>query len=83
VTAYNAKFQVGARVRVAVEVVLRQFVRPAWEFHHPLDPELIRFAGSIQIVDSVGFYHGGDALYQLRGVKGNWHEGALLGVDDS
>lgn len=81
-TAYNAKFQVGTRVRVAEESVLRQFLRPDWSFHHPLDPELLRLAGTSQVVESVGFYHGGDPLYVLRNSGGTWHEEALVAPDE-
>jgi hypothetical protein len=31
-------------------------------------------------VQEVGFYHGGDVLYQLRGVPGTWHECCLIGI---
>jgi hypothetical protein len=79
--SYNARFQVGARVRVADETVLRRFLYPEWALHHPLDPGLLRLAGTTQVVQSVGFYHGGDALYRLLNADGTWHEGALVAED--
>ena len=77
--AYEEKFKVGTKVRVAGDAILRQFLRPAWKFHHPLEPDLIRLAGSTQVVESVGVYHGGDVLYRLRGIDATWHERALVG----
>lgn len=79
--AYRAKFQVGARVRVAEEPVLRRFLRPDWALHHPLDPDLVRLAGTFQVIESVGFFHGGDPVYRLRNTGGTWHEGALVTLD--
>jgi len=76
--SYNARFQVGARVRVADEAVLRLFLRPGWALHHPLDPGLMHLAGTAQVIQSVSFYHGGDALYRLLNADGTWHEGALV-----
>ena len=78
---YNAKFQVGAKVRVAEASVLRQFLRPHWALHHPLDPDLMCLPGSSQVIESVGFYHGGDPVYRLRNADGSWHESALVAPD--
>jgi hypothetical protein len=46
-----------------------------------LEPEQLRFADKIAKVKSVGFYHGGDELYELKGVPGMWHEQCLRAVE--
>jgi hypothetical protein len=40
----------------------------------------LKFADKIAKVKSVGFYHGGDELYELEGVLGTWHEQCLRPV---
>lgn len=40
----------------------------------------MKFADKIAKVKSVGFYHGGDVLYELKGVPGIWHEQCLRPV---
>jgi hypothetical protein len=35
------------------------------------------------VVEDVGFYHGGDELYKLKGVPGVWHEHCLREVEGS
>jgi len=40
------------------------------------------FAGSEAKVLTVGFYHGGDVLYTLKGVPGIWHELCLMARED-
>ncbi len=79
---YEEDFGVGSKVRVADASVLERFLRPNWAYHHPLDPANIRFAGSVQAVASVAFYHSGDVLYELEGVPGQWHEACLLRADE-
>jgi hypothetical protein len=76
---YQELYPVGTRVRVATEDVLRKFTRPAWKFHHPLQPEQLEFANEISTVSRVNFYHGGDVLYHLEN-SGDywWHELCLL-----
>jgi hypothetical protein len=32
--------------------------------------------------DAAGYYHGGDVLYTLTGVRGIWHEQCLEGTDE-
>ena len=32
------------------------------------------------VVEDVGFYHGGDELYKLKGLPGVWHEQCLKEV---
>ena len=73
---YRAEFAVGSLVRVADRRTLERFVAE-WKFHHPLDPSNARFAGLRAKVANVGFYHGGDELYELEGFPGLWHESYL------
>jgi hypothetical protein len=75
--AYNAEFPVGTAVAIAPREVLVRFQRPRWSYHHPLTDEQLRFAGRTATVSAVGYYHGGDELYQLEAVPGTWHEGCL------
>ena len=79
---YDEDFPVGSKVRVADASVLEHYLRPNWVYDHPLDPANIRLAGSVQVVASVAFYHGGDVLYELEGVPGQWHEACLRGDDE-
>jgi hypothetical protein len=52
-----------------------------WKLHHELEPQQLNFANKIAKVKSVGFYHGGDELYELKGVPGTWHEQCLRAVE--
>ena len=70
---YDEKFPVGTRVVVAAREELEEF-RTAWTHHNPLLKELIDYAGQATKVKAVSFYHGGDALYELEGIPGVWHE---------
>ncbi len=74
---YAASFPIGTRVRVASAEILAQF-RTDWAFHNPLQADQMRFAGADSTVGGVTYYHGGDALYELAGVPGVWHEACLL-----
>jgi hypothetical protein len=67
--AYQEKFPVGTTVRIAGRPELERFLRE-WQFHHKLDAEQLAFAGRTARVTDVGFYHGGDVLYNLDGVPG-------------
>jgi hypothetical protein len=51
--------------------------RANWKYHHPLAEHQLAFAGRRATVASVGFYHGGDVIYELAGVPGIWHEACL------
>jgi len=73
---YKALYPVGTPVRVSSLEALKSF-RASWAFHHKLDDQQLDFAGQIAVVSSVGYYHGGDPLYELRGVPGTWHEVCL------
>ena len=78
---YAEKFPVGASVRVVDKTALKRF-RSNWHLHNPLVPEQIGWAGKHAVVAEVGFYHGGDPLYVLRGVPGVWHEECLVAIPD-
>ena len=73
---YSGKYSVGSTVRIASRGVLDRFV-DAWRFHHPLPANQLDFAGVRAVVAKLGFYHGGDPLYRLDGVRGLWHEACL------
>jgi len=76
VPMYKENFPVGSKVRIADAPRLQEFKR-TWKYHHKLDSEQLKYAGDIVEVEKVGFYHGGDVLYELRGVPGIWHEQCL------
>ena len=63
-------------MRIVEAPALERF-RQTWKLHNPLIPEQSAFAGALATVGSVGFYHGGDALYVLDQVPGVWHEQCL------
>jgi hypothetical protein len=73
---YQEKFPVGTIVCVKSREFLEDFQR-TWNLHHPIESRQIGFAGSKDVVRSVGFYHGGDVLYQLQDAPGTWHERCL------
>ena len=73
---YEAEFPPGTVVRVRNREALERFVRE-WQWHNPLQGEQLKFAGYAATVKSVGFYHGGDELYELDAVPGIWHEECL------
>ncbi len=73
---YVPLYEVGSNVEIADPQSLREFVR-AWRFHNPLRDEQLAYAGEVVRVLRVGYYHGGDVLYELEGVPGVWHEVCL------
>jgi hypothetical protein len=73
---YREEFPAGSVVRIASRPALEKFIA-GWKFHHPLDPSQLQFAGYPAEVERVSFYHGGDELYELKGVPGVWHEACL------
>ena len=75
---YQEKYPGGAKVRIVSLDRLEAFKRD-WKFHHPLNGEQLPFAGTSDTVKTVGFYHGGDVIYELRQAPGIWHEELLLG----
>jgi hypothetical protein len=76
---YKEDFPVGSTVRIADASRLQEFQR-TWQYHHKLNPEQVGYAGQIAEVEKVSFYHGGDVLYELRGIPGIWHEQCLASV---
>ena len=78
---YNEKFKKGSRVRIIEREKLERFAKE-WKYHNPLQDEQLRFAGQITIAEAVGFYHGGDELYELKGIPGLWHEECLTCARD-
>ncbi len=70
---YNAEFHIGTWVRVAKRENLEKFLAE-WKWHHPLEASQLQFAGQRAQIESANFYHGGDELYQLKGVPGIGHE---------
>ena len=79
---YQADFPVGTRVRIGDQAELEQFLREC-KYHNPLQAEQLAFAYHPATIVSVGYYHGGDELYQLDGIPGIWHERCLHPMDDS
>jgi hypothetical protein len=73
---YNAEYSAGENVKIASRATLEQFLK-TWRYHNKLKPEQLAYADAISEVESVGFYHGGDELYWLKGVSGIWHEACL------
>jgi hypothetical protein len=73
---YDPEYPEGTRVKVASRVVLENFFR-TWKYHNKLDPTQLDFSGTVAEVETVGFYHGGDELYKLKGLPGIWHEVCL------
>ncbi len=73
---YESKFRAGDQVRIADATGLERF-RAEWHLHHPLEMAQIAYGGRLATVRSVGFYHGGDVLYELDGIPGTWHEQCL------
>lgn len=73
---YKAEFPQGSTVKIASRSFLEEFLE-TWKFHNKLEPEQLDYAGQIAEVEFVGFYHGGDELYRLKGIPGIWHEQCL------
>jgi hypothetical protein len=73
---YQEQFAVGSKVRIANISTLQEFAR-TWTQHHYLGADQLRHAEQIGVVAKVGFYHGGDVLYELDGIPGIWHEQCL------
>jgi hypothetical protein len=73
---YKEKYPPGTFVRIVDRSSLEEF-RQTWRYHHPVASEQLEYAGSTAKVASVGFYHGGDVLYELKGIPGTWHESCL------
>jgi hypothetical protein len=80
---YAERYPVGSLVEVASLKALTKFMQ-TWKYHHKLGPGQLRFAGKILKVRSVGYYHGGDPVYQLEGAEEfRWLEPCLQPVEAS
>ena len=75
-TLYHEKFPAGSSVRIVDRPALDEF-RRSWKYHNKLEERQLGYHDQIAVVSQVGFYHGGDALYELDGVPGIWHECCL------
>jgi len=73
---YREEFPNGSTVKIASRSFLENFLK-TWKLHNKLEPDQLNYAGQVAEVESVGFYHGGDELYRLKGVPGIWHEQCL------
>jgi hypothetical protein len=73
---YKAEFPKGSKVKIASRAFLERFLA-TWNLHNKLEPDQLNYADQVAEVESVGFYHGGDELYRLRGIPGIWHEQCL------
>lgn len=73
---YKEAYPVGTRVRIVERASLEQF-KASWLHHHKLQQEQLGYAGRVTKVREVGFYHGGDAVYTLVGIPGQWLEQCL------
>jgi hypothetical protein len=78
---YQEQFPRGTWVAVACADELAEF-RRTWRLHNPLSSRQLEYAGRVAQVLSVGPYHGGDMLYELRGVRGTWHECCLRAASE-
>jgi hypothetical protein len=74
---YRERFPVGSRVRIADHAALDKF-RTDWQYNNPLTQEQLAYASSESEVQELGFYHGGEVLYQLKNIPGVWHETCLV-----
>ncbi len=79
---YKEKFERGTAVRIAPLDALEHF-RRTWKYHHPLFERQLMFFSMTTVVEDVSYYHGGDVLYDLRGVPGIWHEELLEPASDT
>jgi hypothetical protein len=73
---YREKYSKGSAVQIAKRDGLEDFLR-TWKLHNELQTEQLDYAGKTGKIKSVGFYHGGDALWEIEGVPGIWHERCL------
>jgi hypothetical protein len=73
---YKEAFPEGTKVRVAGRAFLDLFMRE-WRYHHKVTPDQLEYADREAVVKGVAFYHGGDPVYTLAGVPGQWLEQCL------
>lgn len=75
-TPYKGAFPAGTNVRIADRAFLEEF-KTSWKYHHKLQPEQLGYADSVATVKALGFYHGGDPVYTLEYIPGQWLEQCL------
>jgi hypothetical protein len=80
--AYDAAYPKGSWVRVVSRSGLEMF-RDTWKSHHKLEEEQFLFGDRVAQIKSIGYYHGGDVLYELEDVPGIWHERCLRAAQES
>ena len=73
---YKPTFPEGAMGRIADRAFLENFLA-TWKYHHKLQAEQLAYANREAAVERIGYYHGGDQLYNLVGIPCIWHEGCL------
>ena len=73
---YKEAFPAGTKVRVGNRAFLTEF-KETWKYHNKLQPEQLEYADRVTVVKKVGFYHGGDPVYELSDVPGMWLEACL------
>jgi len=73
---YSPDHPEGSHVRILSRAELEVF-RENWKLHNPLTADQLNYAGRSAVVKAVGYYHGGDELYELVDVPGVWHEACL------
>jgi hypothetical protein len=79
--AYKELFSIGTKVRVGDGAFLMKF-KETWKYHHKLETEQLDYAGRTAIVKKVGFYHGGDVVYELTDIPGVWLEPCLSAAQE-
>lgn len=79
---YKADYPEGSMVEICDRESLERFMS-TWKFHNRLQPEQLAYAAARVQVESVGYYHGGDVIYKLKGVPGVWHEVCLKSAGTS
>lgn len=73
---YKEAFPAGTTVRIADRNFLEEF-KKTWKYHHKLEDEQLDYADRVAMVKKVGFYHGGDPVYELADIPGFWLEQCL------
>lgn len=76
---YDAKFKKGEQVKIGLRDELERFMHE-WHYHDPLTKEQLLYAGFVALIKDVGFFHGGEPIYELASIPGTWHEECLSGV---
>jgi hypothetical protein len=73
---YSSLYKIGEVVRIKNVDYLNEF-KKKWKYHNPILDSMIAQAGKEMKIIDVGYYHGGDPLYQIAGSEGFWHEECL------